>query len=45
MNRFVTAGEGDLGALVEQCWQANVGDAAIEYSVHIDDPRSARSAR
>ena len=29
---IVTAGEGDLGALVEQCWQANVGDAAIAYS-------------
>jgi hypothetical protein len=37
MNRFVNrgrlaAGESNLGALVDQCWACNVGDAAIAYS-------------
>ena len=28
----MTAGESSLGALVDQCWACNVGDAAIDHS-------------
>jgi len=31
----MAAGESSLGALVEQCWAGNVGNAAMEYSVHV----------